>query len=114
MVEIDIARLAQEADKGHGCALKAELQAMSYEDSIKVMRQIADHNQQDPNPETHRLYFDSTGNTFGPDISLWRAAPGSKYSWGDKLIHDRLYISDVGDNKAGQRTIGCTDYSESK
>lgn len=45
MGESIIAKLTQEAEAGHGCALKQELQNMSFEERLSIMKQIAGQSQ---------------------------------------------------------------------
>src|ERR1700679_1381819 len=97
--DIDIVKLTNLAETGHGCDLQDQLRQMPFEESLKALKQIETQSAEDRgrNSALHPLYFSSNGGGYSAYAELYRADPGSSLSWGDQIFEDRLGI----DNGSG-------------
>jgi len=110
MAEIDIRQLTNEAEAGHGCAVKAQLQQVPFDESIKIMKQIEDQNTVNTkaNPDIPSLSFYSGGNEI---IAYAGLNTNGKYLWSsaDKLVSDGLKLQETAGQKIGDRKFSCSD-----
>jgi hypothetical protein len=110
-LDIDISKLTKEAEAGEGCDLQETLQLLPFEESMKVLKLIENHNADDrkTNSNLHPLYSLTGGGDFSTNADLYRAAPGSKHSWGELIFRDGLGLqnADAFGVEIGKRWGGC-------
>ncbi len=109
MAEIDIRALTKEAEAGNGCAVQKQLEPLSFEESLKTLKQIANQNKtdRDADPSVARITYNDRASGDIASGNLSTKAP-SDWVW-HYLVGDRLYLDDTSNNKLGARKFDCND-----
>jgi hypothetical protein len=114
----DIPTLTAEAEAGKGCALSNQLQNMSFEDTIKTLKQISLENdkRRTTNPDLPEIRFTSEANNgdyTGDDQLLLELDSNNKHFIGAGLLQASWLIDDDASDmsKIGARTNACSDWS---
>ncbi len=116
-MEIDIKGLTQEAESGHGCAVESVLNTLKFDESIKVIKEIAGQNARNrqANPDSPVVYMQSDGNA--ATAAAYLNLKGAKeWGSGNELVRDQMTIGDFGssDGKVGDRRLTCSDLTWKK
>lgn len=129
MAEIDIGKFAKQVEAGHGCALQAQLWKIPFDDSLSVMKQIANQIQTDRKTNQAisdiRYYSElaphkETGPGNEPQVEAGLAVPANRWhdtqgpnpvsvhdTHGTPIVSEGVAVDDTTHQKAGDRFGVC-------
>jgi hypothetical protein len=111
MAEIDIRALTKEAEAGNGCAVQRQLEPLSFEESLRTLKQIANQNTTDraADPNTSKLAYYGRGYPDSASVSLLIKTSGD-WLW-HGIVEDELYLNDTSNRKIDERKFDCNNTS---
>ena len=117
----DIQAFTNEAEAGQGCALSHQLQSLSFEETIKTLKQISLENERrrTVNPDLPEIRFETEANNgdyTGDDQLLLELDGDNKKRLGIGLLQAQWLMDDDNSDmsKIGARTDACKDWNGSK